>query len=247
MLAAMGQSAEAQSSQRKTRIYRLTFYNMHMGSQQARLNEFIASQMPLLTKTVPGPLGVFNVFLGDHLPGVVTLAGYPNLAEMETATRKWMSDPGYQKALAALEQGSEPSYDSADSMLLEATDYSPEIVPLKEKPKPSRIFELRVYHSPTQRQAGFVHERFSGAEIKIFHRSGIHPILYSRTLAGPNMPNLAYLTPFATLADREKAWDAFGADQEWVKVRKESIERGGEIVKDIKITFLRPTDFSPIQ
>ena len=79
MLAAVGDSAEGQSSARKTRIYRLTFYNMHMGSQQARVNEFIASQMPLLTKTIAGPLGVFNVFLGDHLPGAPPPRHYADL------------------------------------------------------------------------------------------------------------------------------------------------------------------------
>jgi hypothetical protein len=30
------------------------------------------------------------------------------------------------------------------------------------------------------------------------------------------MPNLTYLIPFATMADREKAWEAFSADPEWV-------------------------------
>src|SRR5262249_54427490 len=106
---------------------------------------------------------------------------------------------------------------------------------------------LRVYHSPTQRQLRALHERFSGSEIKIFHRVGVHPILYSSTVIGPNMPNLTYLTPFATLADREKAWEAFGADAEWIKVRKESIDRAGQIANQIGITLLRPADYSPMQ
>ena len=131
--------------------------------------------------------------------------------------------------------------------MLSAAEYSPEIAPLQEKPKTPRIFELRVYHSPTQRQLRLLHERFAGPEIKIFHRVGIHPILYSTTAIGPNMPNLTYLTPFATLGEREKAWDAFGRDPDWIKVRKESVERGGQITNQISITLLRPTDYSPIQ
>src|SRR5713226_6771999 len=247
MIAASAGSAAAQGSERKTRLYRLSYFYMRQGEQGARLNQFFSSQMPLFKKNIPGPIGVFNVFLGPHIPAMLVLAGYPSFVVMEEATAQWQKDPGFQKALVELEQGSEPPFDRADTVLLQATDYSPEIVPLLEKPKVPRIFELRVYHSPTQRQLRALHERFSGSEIKIFHRVGVHPILYSSTLIGPNMPNLTYLTPFATLADREKAWDAFGADPEWIKVRKESIDRAGQIANQISITLLRPTDYSPIQ
>jgi len=97
------------------------------------------------------------------------------------------------------------------------------------------------------RQNRLLHERFAGPEIRIFHRVGVHPILYTTTLIGPNMPNLTYLTPFASLAEREKAWEAFGADPEWIKVRKESIDKGGQITNQISITLLRPAEYSPIQ
>ena len=247
MLAAMGASAQAQGSDKRTRLYKLTFFYMRMGDQVTRMNQFLASQAPLLTKTIPGPFGFFNVFLGSHLPAMMALEGFPGFVEMEAATSRYQNDPGYRKSRVELDQGPEPPYDRVDTVLLEATDYSPEIVPLQEKPKIPRIFELRVYHSPTMRQSRLLHERFAGPEIKIFHRVGIHPVLYSSTLIGPNMPNLTYLTPFVTLADREKAWDAFGADPEWIKVRKESVDRGGQITNQISITLLRPTDYSPIQ
>src|SRR6266700_3076194 len=97
--------------------------------------------------------------------------------------------------------------------------------------------ELRVYHSPTRSQLRAVHERFAGPETKIFARSGIHPVLYTSTLFGPNMPNLTYLIPFDSLAAREKAWDTFVADPEWVKARKESIDKGGEIVANAEVSI----------
>lgn len=247
MLSAFAGGAQGQGSAKKTRIYRLFFAYMRQGDQVTRMNEFLSSQLPLFKKASPGPLGIFNVFLGPHIPGIVALSGHNSLAEMEAMGEQIRHDSGYMKALAEVEKGAEPPYDHAEVRLLAATDYSPEIVPLKDKPKTPRIFELRVYHSPTQWQLKALHERFSGSEVKIFHRCGIHPILYSSTMAGPNMPNLTYLTPFATLADREKAWDAFGADPEWVKVRKESIDRSGQISNQISITLLRPADYSPMQ
>jgi hypothetical protein len=116
-----------------------------------------------------------------------------------------------------------------------------------EPPKKPCIFEIRQYHSPTWRQLGFLHERFSGPEIQIFHRVGVHPILYSQTVIGPNMPNLTYVIPFDDLAARERAWDAFGADPEWQKVRKESLERGGQIASVNSISLYRAAPYSPIR
>lgn len=59
-------------------------------------------------------------------------------------------------------------------------------------------------------------------------------------------PNLTYLTPFANLTEREKAWNAFSADPEWIKVRKESIDRGGQISSQMQISLYRATAYSPV-
>jgi hypothetical protein len=120
-------------------------------------------------------------------------------------------------------------------------------VPLNPPPKTPRIFELRTYHSPTGRQLKALHERFAGPEIRIFHRSGIHPVFYTSTVFGANRPNLTYLIPFDDLATREKAWAAFGADPEWAKVRKESIEKYGQITSVIQMSLFRATAYSPVR
>jgi hypothetical protein len=167
---------------------------------------------------------------------------------MLSAGRAVEEDSGYQKAWVEFdEKGTEPPYDTAERAMLAATDFSPEIVPLAEKPKTPRYFEMRVYHAPTLRQLHMVHERFAGPEIKIFHRVGVHPIFFANTVFGEEMPNIVYMMPFATLADREKAWDAFAVDPEWVKVRAESVARGGQIVTYQNISLWRAAPYSPIQ
>ena len=91
-----------------------------------------------------------------------------------------------------------------------------------------------------------LHERFAGRVIRIFHRCGIHPVLYTSTLIGPNMPHLTYLIPFESLDAREKAWNAFGADPEWIKVRKDSIDKHGQISSVIQISLYKATPYSPV-
>jgi hypothetical protein len=245
MLAQAGAPAAAQEAGR-TRLYRVDYFYYRQGNQATRINQFLSSQMALMTKHVRA-LGVFTAVFTPRVQTTMVLSGFAGMEEMTAAAREIEADAGYRKAFEEFEGGSEPPFDTSQRLLWQATDFSPEIVPLPEKPKSPRYFELRVYHSPTLRQLRMLHERFSGAEVKIFHRSGVNPLLYADTIVGPDLPNLTYLIPFATLADREKAWDAFGADPEWIKVRAESVARGGQIVDNNNISLWRAAAFSPIQ
>lgn len=241
-----GAPERAQEAGRKTRFYRLDYFSYHQGDQTNRLTDFLTATAPILAKHVH-PVGVFSAVLAPHVQTMLVLTGYSGIEEMETAARAVSEDPAYRKAHGELEKNPEGSYDTLQRVLLQATDFSPEVMPLAEQPKNPRYFELRVYHSPTGRQLGLVHERFAKSEIAIFHRSGLHPILYADTIIGPEMPNLTYIIPFATLGDREKAWDAFNAVPEWVKVRTESVARGGQIVNFNNISLWRAAAFSPLQ
>jgi hypothetical protein len=157
------------------------------------------------------------------------------------------SDAEARTGFDAWESGQEQPYEHASHTLLEATPYCPDIVADREPRKTPRVFELRVYHSPTWRQLAALHERFAGPEIRIFSRVGVHPILYSSGVFGQNLPNLTYLIPFSDLAAREKAWEAFSADPEWIKVRRESIERSGQISSVMEISLYRATPYSPVR
>jgi hypothetical protein len=242
----LSQTALAQQTTAKTRVYRLDYFAYRQGDQATRLHRFLSSQMPLFTKH-RRVCGVFTAVMAPHAQTTLVLSGFSNFDGMAAAEDKIEADAGYQKAHEELERGAEPPFDSLQRVFLAATDFSPEIAPPAEKPRSPRYFEMRVYHSPTDRQLGFLHERFAGPEIRIFHRSGVNPILYADTLSGPDMPNLTYIIPFATLADREKAWAAFSADPEWVKVRDESVVRGGQIVAYQNLSLWKATGFSPIQ
>jgi hypothetical protein len=238
--------AAAQQTERKTALYHLEYMTLRQGEQANRINKFLSSQMPLITRHVK-TFGVFTATIGPYTPRTLILAGYSGFEEMQSATAAITRDSGYRAAFDEMESGPEPPFDSAQQVLLRALDFSPEIVPASEKPKNPRYFELRVYHSPTQRQLRYLHERFAGPETALFHASGVHPIFYADTIIGPDMPNLTYMTPFDSLAAREKAWDAFGANPEWVKVRADSVARGGQVVAHNDITLWRPAAYSPIQ
>ncbi len=228
------------------RYFEFISYRMTQGARPGRLAETFKKALPLVDKHKVGPVGLFNVTLGPESPTTIELIPWNSLTEREEIQMKLMADPEFLKLAMELESGSEPPVDGVDSSLVRTTPYSPELAAAADGQKP-RLFELRVYHSPTHRQLMALHQRFGGPEIKIFHRCGIHPILYGETAIGRNMPNLVYMTPFESLAAREKAWAAFGADEEWQKVRAESIQKSGNIVSNVSITMLQAAPFSPIR
>lgn len=246
-----GLSMSAAVSDQRTRVYALEAFKLKNGTQLPRLHEhFSQTLLPAMSKIHHGPKIFLEALVAPHMPQVAVIYGFGSLDEVWAVHTKLTDDGDLMKKAEALESGPEPAFESLDTALLEATGYSPEIVApagVAGVPKAPRLFELRVYHSPTYRQLKALHERFAGPEIKIFHRVGIQPIFYSSTLVGQNLPNLTYLIPFDDLAAREKAWNAFNADPEWIKVRKESVDRSGQIASVIQISLWKATPYSPVK
>ena len=132
------------------------------------------------------------------------ILGFQSVQELWAVRAKLNLDKELDKAYQEWQTGPEAPFEQQANAMLESTDYSPEMVALDPPPSKPRIFELRVYHSPNYRSLKSLHERFAGPESKLFHKSGVHPILYSSTVIGPNMPNLTYVTPFDDLASQGK-------------------------------------------
>jgi hypothetical protein len=246
-LPAMLPAAAAAAETPRTRFYLLEQFFLEQGSQPTRIHDFFSKAfLPSLQKIHKGPKIFLDAVMAPHLPQVACIIGLSSVDEVWSLSKSLFADRQFSKAFDEWEAGEAPCV-SSSATLLEATDYSPEIVAPQQPPASPRVFELRVYHPSTARQLKLLHERFSGPEIKIFHRSGMNPLFYSTTVFGGMRPNLTYLIPFDTLAAREKAWNAFSGDEEWVRVRRESIERGGQLTPVQQISMYKATAYSPIR
>ena len=217
------------------RFYVVENFFLKNGTQVPRIQEYLSKgAIPNIRKIHNGPIIALEALVASHMPQVSLILGFASVEEIWNVHGKLIANEDWQKQYHEWEDGPEAPYESQTKVLLQATDYSPEIEISKEPRKTPRVFELRVYHSPTGRQLAALHERFAGSEIKIFHRSGVHPLFYSSTIFGAAIPNLTYLIPFDSLAEREKAWAAFGGDPEWTKVRAESIAKHGQVSNGIR-------------
>ena len=225
----MGLSAAG--APKKSGFWSLENYYLKQGAQMARLHEYLQQgALPAMKTVHSGPIIVMEAMVAQHMPQVAVAAGFESYQQWKDVRAKAPEQP----------------FEHMPVTLLESAPYSPEVANVQRNRKP-RVFELRVYHSPFRSQLRALHERFAGPETNIFARVGVHPIFHSSTIAGANMPNLTYLIPFENLAAREKAWDAFGADAEWVKVRKESIEKYGQISSVVQISIFKAAEYSPVR
>jgi len=106
------------------------------------------------------------------------------------------------------------------------------------------IYEWREYEAALGKMDA-LHERLKNATLKLFEKHGIKVIGFWEADIGTS-GILYYMVAYDNLAHREKAWNAFIADPEWIKARKES-EKEGRLVKTVRNMILRPTSYSPLK
>jgi hypothetical protein len=107
------------------------------------------------------------------------------------------------------------------------------------------LVELRIYHCAPGRLPA-LQDRFTNHTLGFFKRHGIEQIGFWTTLVGPSNQALTYLLKWESLAERERKWNAFQADPEWIARRAES-EAQKIIVERIENQFLAPTAFSALR
>ena len=107
------------------------------------------------------------------------------------------------------------------------------------------IYELRVYRALPGRMPALL-KRFETTTLKIWERFGIRQVGFWTTLIGPCHLELVYMLVWDSMGERQRKWDEFQADPEWLQAREES-EKDGIIVGNAASSFLSPTKFSALQ
>jgi hypothetical protein len=107
------------------------------------------------------------------------------------------------------------------------------------------IVEMRVYRCAPTRLPALL-DRFRATTLGFFEKYGIRQIGFWTTLVGEDNHTLTYLLQWNDMAEREKRWNAFQADPEWIAKRNET-EKDRPIVARVENSFLTPTDFSALR
>ena len=115
-----------------------------------------------------------------------------------------------------------------------------------DAPPAGKVYELRVYHAnPGKLDA--LHARFRDHTCKLFQKHGMELIGFWTPIQGEEAKNtLYYIIAFPDAEAQKKAWQAFRADPEWIKVKADS-EKEGVLVNKVDSTNLKATDYSPLR
>jgi hypothetical protein len=108
--------------------------------------------------------------------------------------------------------------------------------------KDDRYFELRIYYAAPGKLDALIN-RFSTNTTRIFEKHGMENIGY--WVPVNNEKNtLYYILAYPDKDARNKSWEAFRTDPEWVDVKNKS-EVNGKLVDSVKQVFMYATDLLP--
>jgi hypothetical protein len=255
---AQGQSASSTTTSGGPAVapsfYEWRQYALRTGASSRRLDDYLQNALiPSLNRLGHTPIGVFQVTFGLPTPTYFVLtpsAAGGGVESLVAREAKLDADDAYMKAAAPYLEAAatDPVYVRQEVSLLSAFPQFPRVsVPAATAAKGPRMFELRTYESPSEQGHRKKVKMFAEmGEIDIFKRSGLTPVFFSRTVAGPRMPSLVYMLVHENMAAREKSWSVFGSDPDWRKLAQTPGFTDPEIVSNITTVFLRPAAYSQI-
>ena len=90
-----------------------------------------------------------------------------------------------------------------------------------------------------------VHGRFAEVVMGFWEKHGIKVVGFWEAVVGGSN-EIHYILQWENMADRERKWETFQSDREWLAARAKS-EENGALVSRITNSFWRPTYYSPLK
>lgn len=230
--------------------YELRKYLLQSGPQSQITGKYISDALiPALNRMGISPVGAFSLNIGPETPTLYLLLPSANLETLVNAELRLREDHQF---LAAAEPfwscpAGSPAFQRVESTLLIAFEGSPELIlPPPTAQKGKRIFQLRSYESPSNRDHVRKVEMFHSGEFEVFQRAGFWQVFYGDALIGSRLPQLTYMLSFSDLSQLNQLWAAFRDDPQWKKLSADPKFSFESIVSNITNLVLDPTTYSQI-
>ncbi|HVJ09163.1 MAG TPA: NIPSNAP family protein [Acidisarcina sp.] len=231
-------------------FYELRKYYLQSGPQTRLTESYLADALlPALNRLGIAPVGAFRLDIGPETPTLYLLLPCTALETLVTAELRLGRDEQFLKAAEPFwnAPATAPAYVRVESSLLIAFEGWPKLVaPTKGEHPEKRIFQLRIYESPSNQDHVRKIEMFHSGEFEIFQKAGFAQVFYGDTLIGPRLPNLTYMLSFADQTELNARWNTFRNDPAWKKLSGSPRYNFESIVSNISNLILSPTSFSQI-
>ena len=178
-------------------------------------------------------------------PTIYVLMRHRSARSVFSTTANLLQDAFLAAGAAFLDAGNENrAYQRVESSLLLAFEGMRELeVPSR---KNSRVFQLRIYESPSVKTGQKKIEMFNVAEIAIFRKTGLNPVFFGEAIAGAKMPNLTYMLGFDDEEAQKTGWATFMKHPEWLELRAKPEYADKKILCGITNILLKPAPYSQI-
>ncbi|HUE65283.1 MAG TPA: NIPSNAP family protein [Rhizomicrobium sp.] len=237
----------ARSSGRE--YYQLRRYQLSSAQAGGAADYFSNALVAALNRMQISPVGVFNASIGLTTPAPYLLMPCLSLETLAKVDENLMADTDYQKAARPFLTASaaQRSFVSMDTSLLQAFEKMPRLtLPEAAIARKPRIYEIRTYESPSERDHELKIEQMQAGESDIFKSVGAWPVFFADTLVGSRLPKLTYMLGYENLAARERVWAAFAAAPAWKALSTEPRYAFEGLVSNITNEILTPTPYSQI-
>ncbi len=232
-------------------IYELRIYTTNEGKLPDLLKRFREHTCALFEKHGMTNIGYW-VPLDQENGAENTLIYIISHKSRDAAKESWKgfgTDPEWRAAAKASEEGGKILAKAPESIFMNRTAFSSELK-LGAGPAP-RVFELRTYHTP-EGKLDALHARFKDHTMALFTKYGMTHLAYWSPVDADEGAGktLIYILAHPSKEAGLKAFDAFRADPDWIKVKGES-EKDGPLTlqgtEGVKSIYMSATDFSPIR
>jgi hypothetical protein len=237
-------AADAASSQ----YYELRVYKTKSEEQQKLVSDYWQNAgVPAYNRMGIEPVGVFTELQDSPTNNVYVLIPFDSLDAFAGVPAHLAADAVYQAAAADYmnRPKSSPAYERIESSLNIAFDSMKKLAaPPSAADKSPWIFELRTYQSPSESKGLNKVDMFNHGEVPLMRDSGLTPVFFSRTLIGPQMPNLVYMVSGASQEEHQKHWKMFFDAPVWKTLSTDPQYKDN--VSSVLRVFLKRTTASQI-
>jgi hypothetical protein len=201
--------------------YELRVYSAASDAQRQRISDYwLQAAVPAYNRLGCQPIGVFTELQDSATNKIFVLIPHASAEAFASAPAKLAADAEFQNAGTDFLNApkTNAAYEGFETSLLVAFDGMKHLnLPPPDK-KPN-VFELRTYMSSSEARGLNKIQMFNSGEIEVMKEVGLAPIFYGRTLSGPTMPSLVYMTCGEDLDAHKKHWSAFSAAPVWKQLQ----------------------------
>jgi hypothetical protein len=218
MAAVTSSPARAAQSGSGRDYYQLLQFIIENEAQKKKLDTFLKeAAIPAINRLGLKPVGVF--YPAEGISPVYVLLRHKSLETVATLNADLAADSEFVVAGEEFinAPASAPAFKRMETSLMVAFAGMPQI----ETPvsSPGRVFQLRIYESPSVVTGLKKIEMFNDAgEIKLFRETGLNPVFFGETIVGTKMPNLTYMLAFKNMDEQKAAWKKFVSHPEWKRL-----------------------------